>query len=248
MNTLVRAAALGAALAGSAMTAQAQTPAPSPVAADTVFRATTLNLSAYGEVRVAPDMATISLGVMTEAPTASEAMRQNATHMTSVIAALRQSGIAERDIQTSNLNLNAQYRYQENQPPLLTGYQASNTVTIRVLDLTKLGAALDAVVKVGANQIHGVSFALKNPQAAEDEARRQAVQALGAKASLYAGATSHRIGRLVNLSEGGGYTPTPPMPMAMMARSFDKAEAGTPVSGGELAVRIDVTGLYELVK
>ena len=247
MKTLARAALIGALLSTSAMAvAHAQTVAPSP-AADAMFQATTLNLSAYGEVRTAPDMATISLGVMTEAKTAVEAMRQNATRMTEVVAALRRAGIAEKDIQTSNLSLSAQYRYEENKPPQLSGYQASNTVTIRVVDLAKTGAAMDAVVSVGANQIHGISFGLQDPQAAENEARRKAVQALAAKANLYAGATGHRVGRLVNLSEGGGYSAPPPMPMPTMARgNFAKDEASTPVSGGEVVVRIDINGLYEL--
>jgi len=246
MKTLARAAMIGALFATTAMAAHAQTPPPVP-AAEAMFQATTLNLSAYGEVRTAPDMATISLGVMTEAKTAVEAMRQNATRMTEVVASLRRSGVAEKDIQTSNLNLSAQYHYEENKPPQLTGYQASNTVTIRVLDLNKIGAALDAVVSVGANQINGISFGLKDPQAAENAARQKAVQALTAKASLYAGATGHRVGRLVTLSEGGGYSVPPPMPMAMMARGgFAKDEASTPVSGGEIVVRIDINGLYEL--
>ena len=246
MKTLARAALIGALFATSAATAHAQANPPAP-AANAMFQATTLNLSAYGEVRTAPDMATISLGVMTEAKTAVEAMRQNATRMTEVVASLRRSGIAEKDIQTSNLNLSAQYRYEENKPPQLTGYQASNTVTIRVLDLNKIGAALDAVVSVGANQINGISFGLKDPEATENAARQKAVQALTAKASLYAGATGHRVGRLVTLSEGGGYSVPPPMPMAMMARGgFAKDEASTPVSGGEIVVRIDINGLYEL--
>jgi len=246
MKTLARAALIGALFATSAATAHAQANPPAP-AANAMFQTTTLNLSAYGEVRTAPDMATVSLGVMTEAKTAVEAMRLNATRMTEVVASLRRSGIAEKDIQTSNLNLSAQYRYEENKPPQLTGYQASNTVTIRVLDLNKIGAALDAVVSVGANQINGISFGLKDPEATENAARQKAVQALTAKASLYAGATGHRVGRLVTLSEGGGYSVPPPMPMAMMARGgFAKDEASTPVSGGEIVVRIDINGLYEL--
>jgi uncharacterized protein YggE len=248
MKTLFRAAALAGLMATAALpiaalpgAAQAQT-AP---AADTMFRATTFNLSAYGETRVAPDMATINLGVMTEAPTAQAAMRANAQKMTAVITALGKAGIAAKDIQTSNLNLSAQYQYAENQPPKLTGYQVSNQVTVRVLDLAKVGPAVDAVVASGANQVNGISFGLNDPSAAEDAARAEAVKALAAKAELYARATGYRVSRLVSLSEGGGYSAPPPMPMMAMAKreSFD---AGTPVAGGQLSVRIDVTGLYEL--
>src|ERR1044071_9444506 len=130
MKTLMRTAALALAMgAAAAPAALAQAPAP---AADTLFRATTLNLSAAGEVKAEPDMATITLGVTVEAPTAAGAMQANAARMNAVMAALRRGGIPAKDIQTSGLNLNPQYRYEQNQPPQLTGYQASNLVTVTV--------------------------------------------------------------------------------------------------------------------
>jgi uncharacterized protein YggE len=212
-------------------------------ASDAAFKATTLNLSADGEVRVAPDMATITLGVTTQGPTAGQAMQANAAQMTGVVQALRRQGVPERDIRTSSLNLNPQYQYGDNQPPRLTGYQASNQVTIRVEDLTKLGADLDAVVGAGANEIQGVSFGLKNSDAAEDQARVLAAKALAAKADVYANATGYRVVRLVNLSEAGGYAAPPPMPMMAM-RAMDKVS--TPIAAGDISVRVQVTGLYEL--
>lgn len=244
MQTLMRAAALGLALSVTAAAPAALAQAAAP-AADTMFRATTFNLSAHGETRVAPDMATINLGVMTEGKTAAEALSANGVRMNAVMASLKKAGIAERDIQTSNLNLNPQYRYVENQPPQLTGYQVSNQVTVRVRDLKRLGAAVDATVNAGANQVNGISFGLDDPTAAENAAREAAVKALSAKAELYAKATGHRISRLVTLSEGGGYTPQPPMPMMAMR---GKAEDSTSVASGELSVRIDITGLYELTR
>lgn len=246
MKALVRAGALGLLLATAtaAPAALAQTPPPS---ADSMFKATTLNLSAYGETRVAPDMANISLGVVTEAPTAAGALSANSERMTQVMAALKKAGIAEKDIQTSGLNLSPQYDYVQNEPPRLRGYQASNQVTIRVNDLDRLGAAVDATVKAGANNVNGISFGLKDPSAAENTAREAAVKALSAKADLYARATGHRVGRLVTLSEGGGYSPPSPMPVMAYAR-MEKASDATPVSAGELQVRIDITGLYELVR
>lgn len=245
MKSLFRAAAIGALIvAGSAGASLAQS-APAP-AADTMFRATTLSLSAYGEVRRRPDMATISLGVQTEAPTAAEAMRLNAARMTQVIASLKKGGIADRDIQTSGLSLSPQYVYQENLPPRLTGYQASNQVTLVVRDLANLGQAVDAAVGAGASNVGGVAFGLQDSGAAEDAARLDAVKALQAKADLYARATGYRVARLVTLSEGGGYSPPPPMPMMAMAR-MDKAES-TPVEAGELKVRIDISATFELVR
>lgn len=244
MKTLMRAAALSLLLTTAAVPAALAQAAP-PVA-DTMFRATTLNLAAYGETRIAPDMATISLGVMTTGRTASAAMQANAQKMTQVVDALKKAGIAARDIQTSGLNLNAQYAYVENQPPKLTGYQASNQVTVTVHDLARLGQAVDATVTAGANQVNGVSFGLDDPTAAENAAREAAVKALSAKAELYARATGHRIQRLVTLSEGGSsYPMPPPMPMAEVA-SMRMQKADTSISPGEMKVRVDVTALYEL--
>jgi len=225
----------------------AAAPAQAQSAAETAFRATTFNLSAFGETQVAPDMATLSLGVQTDAPTAAEALKANGVRMTQVIAALRKAGIAERDIQTSGLSLNAQYTYEQNQPPKLSGYQASNQVTVIVRDLTRLGQAVDATVGAGANTLGGISFGLQNPQAAEDAARLAAVKALQAKADLYARATGYRVVRLVSLGEGGGYNPTPqPIPMFAMAKR-EMADA-TPVAAGELKVRIDVSATYEMAR
>ena len=246
MKTLVRAGAFALLLATAAAPAAfAQTARSS---AESMFQTTTLNLSAYGETRVAPDKATINLGVTTEAPTAAGALSANSERMTTMIAALRKAGIADKDIQTSGLNLNAQYDYVQNEPPKLRGYQASNQVTVTVNDLAKLGLAVDATVKAGANQVNGISFGLKDPTAAENAARQEAVRALSAKAELYAKATGHRVSRLVNLSEGGGYSPTPPMPAPMMAYARMEKADSVPVSAGELSVRIDITGLYDLTK
>ncbi len=198
-----------------------------PVAPGGMFRASTLSLSAYGEVKAAPDMAGISLGVQTLAPTASEAMSQNAAQMDRIVAALKRAGIAAKDIQTSGLNLNAQYAYEQDKPPRLTGYQAANQVTITVYDLARLGQTLDAVVAAGANQINGITFGLKDPLAAEDAARLKAVQALRAKAQLYAGATGLRLVRLINLGEGASVSQSPrPMAMYSVRKAEGRADAG----------------------
>jgi len=246
MKTILRAASLSLLLAaaGAAAPAFAETP---PSAGDSVFHATTLNLAAFGETRIAPDMATINLGVTTEAKTAGEAMAANARRMDQMLAALAKAGIAAKDIQTSNLNLGAKYVYAQNEAPRLTGYQASNQVSVTVHDLARLGAAVDATVNAGANQVNGISFGLNDPTTAENAARLEAVKALQAKAELYAKATGYRIGRLVSLSEGGGYAPAPPMPMASFAKR-EVAVSGSRVEPGELKVRIDVSGFYELTR
>ncbi len=242
MKSLVRAALLGALFA----TATLDIATAQPVAAQaSPIMGTALTVSAFGEVRTAPDMATVTLGVQTQGATAAEASAANAVRMNAMMAALRRAGIADRDIQTSGLNLNPQYVYEQNQPPRLNGYNANNQVTVRVMDLARLGATLDAAVGAGANEVQGVGFGLRNPAAAEDEARRRAVAALQAKSAVYAQATGTRVVRLISLSEGGGYQPPPPRPIPMVAAQRMKAE-DTPVAPGEMAVRIDVEGVYEL--
>lgn len=244
MKTFAAATLMGALLATAWVTPAAF--AQSSTAGDSQIRATSLNLSAYGETRIAPDMASISLGVNTETPTAAQAMAANAAQMTRVMAALTAAGVAAKDIQTSNLSLNAQYDYENNQPPKLRGYQASNTVTIIVHDLSKLGQAVDATVKAGANQVNGISLGVSDSSAAEDAARLKAVKALQAKANLYANATGYKVSRMITLSESGGYQPPQPVPMMAMARM--EKDSVAPVSGGELSVRIDVSAVYELSK
>lgn len=243
-KSLMLGGALTAAL-GAAAPTMAQTTEPGAI--QMMQPAPSLNLSAYGEVRAAPDMAAISFGVQTEAATAQEAMRDNAARMTQVMAALRRAGIADRDVQTSGLNLSAQYDYVQNEPPKLRGYQAVNRVTVTINDLTKVGTTADAVVAAGVNQIDGISFGLKDPSAAEDQARRLAVQALQAKAQLYAQALNVRLAGIRNLSEGGGYTPAPPQLFAVRAMAM-REDASTPVAAGELTVRIDITGVYDIAR
>jgi uncharacterized protein YggE len=205
------------------------------------FDATTLNLSATGEIQATPDLAAISLGVQTQAPTATEALRLNRVKMTATIAALRAQGLKEKDIQTTGLNLNAQYVFHEGEPSRLTGYQASNLVTIRVHDLAKLGATVDAVVAAGANQVNGITFSLADPQAAQDDARREAIKTLQAKDALYAAAMGYRVERLVSLSDtvGSNNIVRPMMAMRAMA---------TPAEPGELTVTATVGAVYELKK
>lgn len=247
MKTLLRGAVASLALvAGAAPAALAQADPASPAVADAAFHATTLNLSAYGETRLAPDVATINLGVVSEAATAQAAMQATAQKMTQVTAALARGGIAAKDVQTSQISVEPQYAYEQNQPPRLTGYRAANQVVVTVRNLARLGQAVDATVSAGANQVSGISFGLADPTAAENAARETAVKALAAKADLYARATGYRVQRLVSLSETGGFTPQPPTPMVAMAR-FEKNDA-TPVAPGEVKVRIEVTGLYELAR
>ena len=206
------------------------------------FAATTLSLSADAQVQAVPDLANVQVGVRAQAPTASSAMSEQRRRMAAVFDALKAQGVADRDIQTSELSLEAQYADDGRAPRRLTGYQASNTVIVRLHDSSaRVGLVVDALVASGANEIDGVGFELADPTAAQDDARRLALRALQAKADLYAQATGYHIRRLVRLSEGGGVQPRP-MAMPMMALR----RVSSPVAAGELTVEVSVSGVYEL--
>lgn len=202
-----------------------------------------LTINAEGKIEGRPDMATVSLGVVTEGQTAAAAMSANATRMNALTQALRRAGIAERDIQTANLNVSPQYVYGEGVPPRITGYQAQNTVNARVRNLDNLGRTLDSAIGAGGNTLHGVSFGLQNPDQALDAARREAVETARARATLYAQAAGMSVHRIIAISEGGGYSP--PIPMPMMAR-MEAAQDSTPISPGEVSSTANVTVVFEL--
>jgi len=210
-----------------------------------VLEGTRLDVVATGEVTRVPDLARISAGVVSQAPTAVVALAANSTQMTRVLAALRRSGIAERDIQTSSVSLSPSYRYADNQAPVLTGYQASNQVTIRFREIARAGAILDTLVREGANQIAGPSLEVERPGPALDEARVLALRAARARADIYAGAAGLRVARILSITENGGdYRPQPPQPIAMMQRGM--ADMETKIVPGEQALAVSVSVSFEL--
>ncbi len=208
---------------------------------------TTLSLTVTGQVSAAPDMATVSFAVVTQGKTASDALKANNTRMNAVLAALKTAGIAAKDIQTSNLNLNPQYVYKDNLPPTLTGYEARDQITVRVNDLARTGPVIDAVIAAGINQVDSINFGLKNDDAVLDQARQQAVTTLQQRANLYATATGLKIKRILSLDEGAPQTWQPPRPM-MMAKVAGLAADSTPVSAGELQESVTVSATFELEK
>ena len=238
LRPLLLAFALAAALP---MTSHAR---PATDLAVPATQGTLLSVSATAEASRTPDIATISTGVVTQAADANAAMRDNAVQMDRMLAALRAAGIAPRDIQTSGINLNPQYKYAENQPPAIVGYQASNTVNVKVRELARLGKVLDALVAQGANQINGPSFGIDQPEAALEEARLAAVKKAQAQAQTYARALGLQVKRIVSISEGGASLPRP-VPM-MRAMAADAGFKETAVAPGESTVSVSVEMVFEL--
>jgi uncharacterized protein YggE len=237
-KTLLAALMLGAAALPAAANAQ-QTPSITQAIAGS-----RLDVTATGEVTRVPDVAIISAGVVTRSATASGAIGDAADRVQRVLAALKRAGVDERDVQTSTISLNPEYRYVENQPPQLTGYTASNQLTVRFRDIRNSGKILDALVAQGANQINGPSLTIDKPEAALDEARVRAIAAGRARAELYARGLGLRVVRVVSVSESGGYAAPPPMPpMAVMemARAAD-----TKIVPGEQKLQVTLAMTFEL--
>ncbi|GAA3904586.1 SIMPL domain-containing protein [Sphingomonas limnosediminicola] len=221
---------------------------PAPAGAQSTINqtiaGTRLDISATGEVMRVPDVAIISAGVVTKSATAGAAMQEAASRMQRVRAALKAAGVADRDIQTSNISLNPDYRYVNNEPPVITGYQASNQVSVRFREIAKAGRILDALVKEGANQINGPTLVVDKPESALDEARGKAVAAGRARAELYARSMGLRVVRVVSVSESGGYAPPPPMPMVMRAQMAEAAD--TKIDAGEQKLQVNLSMTFEL--
>lgn len=212
--------------------AQAQTPPP-----------TLAQITVTGEATItaAPDLATVSLGVTTQDATAGGAMRANSTALAAVMERLKAAGIADRDLQTMTLQLNPNWSNPESGQPVISGYTASNMLSVRVPDLTILGAVLDAAITDGANTLNGVSFGQSDPKPLQDAARKEAVADAIARAELLTKAAGVKLGRVLNISENAGYgDPMPMMKAADMAQSV-------PVAAGEIGVTASVTIVFELV-
>ncbi|NLA66791.1 MAG: SIMPL domain-containing protein [Gammaproteobacteria bacterium] len=230
--------ALTLAAGSPAMTAAAQTPA-AHVASD----GTLLSVSATGQASRAPDVATASAGVVTQAADANTAMRENAARMARVIEAIQAAGVAGKDIQTTGINIHPTYRHVDNEEPRISGYSASNTVSLKVRDIARLGEVLDALVASGANNISGPGFGIDQPEAVYDEARRKALDQARARADMYARALDLRVRRIVSISEGGGMQAPRPM-YAMRAMAMDSES--TPVAPGENTLEANLEVVFEL--
>ena len=212
-----------------------------------------LTVAAEGRSTRKPDLAIFTAGVTSSGTTAGAALSANAADMTLAIAALKRAGIADKDIQTSNLSLNPVYADMSRQPaspleqqvPQIIGYQVSNQVTVRQRNLADFGRTIDTLVSSGANQVNGPSFSMDEPDGALDEARVEAMKKARERAKLYANAAGLKVVRILSISESGGYAPQPPVLYARAAMA-DMGGASTPVAAGEVAMQASVTVMFEL--
>lgn len=246
-SVIVRASLVAAALAVAALLAlpaRAQEPAP----AGPHQQIPTLSVSASAEIGARPDRARITSGVVSEADTARAALDANSTAIADVIAALRDAGIEERDIQTSGFSVEPRYHYPEprdgrNEPPRIIGYAVTNLVTVLVRDLAVLGPVLDRAVTVGANRIHGIDFEVSDADELLDEARAEAVANARRKAEVYGEAAGVELAGVLSISESTAHEP--PRPMYARAMQADAAES-VPIQPGEETLRVEVNVTWEI--
>jgi uncharacterized protein YggE len=230
-----------------------------------------LSLTAEGRSRRTPDLAMFSAGVTTQGTTASEALSENNRRMAAVVAALRRAGIAERDIQTASIGLNPRYTNPERDAmmrarelrepyvppaapagPTIVGYDARNSVQVRVRRLADMGRILDTLASAGANEINGPSFTVDEPRAALDEERTAAVAVARQRAELYARAAGMRVVRILAMTESGGSYLGQEIMVTGGLRTFNVAEPPpppvVPVAPGELMLSINVSVQFELAR
>ena len=203
-------------------------------------------VSGEGEAAIAPDMALLSLSVMREAEGARAALDANNEAMAAVLAAMKEAGVADRDLQTAGLQISPQYHYPKSgdEQPRITGYQVSNTISVRVRNLDDLGAIMDRSVTLGVNQGGGISFTNDDPSAAMTEARKRAVADAVARARTLAEAAGVELGAIVEMSEQT--SSQPPMPIG--ARAFRAEADAVPVAAGENAYRVQVNVTFEIAR
>ncbi|MFV9505598.1 MAG: SIMPL domain-containing protein [Oscillochloridaceae bacterium umkhey_bin13] len=228
-------------LVGTALGATLARPAPAQAQAG-VGGMRQVTVFGRGEVRVAPDMATVQIGVETSAPTTQEALAQNSAQAQAIIERVRQLGIAERDVQTSGFNI---YPTYDEQGRSVTGYTVSNMVLVTIRDLDQAGALLDQVVQAGANRVYGVSFGISDPAEAEAQARAAAMQNARERAEQLAQGGNASLGAVLVISEAIGSGPVVPFPVVMADKAMEGGMA-VPMQAGEQVVSLQIQVTYEL--
>lgn len=220
-------------------------PAITPAAVSASDRSL-LSVSAIGEVAVKPDMATVNLGVITRNTDANALQTENTNTMNGIIAAIKNAGVDEKDIVTSGLNMYPVYNY-EVQPQKIEGYEINNTITVTVKDLSKVGDIVNAAMGAGVNILNGITFGLKDSDAAYQEALKIAVEKATAKAQTLASASKVSLASLVSISEGGVNVISPVFREANLKLAADSgAGVGGTIQSGELKVSASVSLAYEI--
>lgn len=214
-----------------------------PGFADEIFPKRTVSVTGTGVASALPDIASISIGVVSESQTAREALDKNSAAMNRVLVELKGQDVAPKDIQTTSFSIRPRYQhFKDGKPPATNGYQVVNAVRIIVRNLEKLGGILDLVVGQGSNQINGIQFMVENADAIEDEARKKAFADAHRRAELFASAGNAQLGQVLQISETATRSPQPVYPRA----AIQAREASVPIERGEQQIQAQVSVSWEL--
>lgn len=203
----------------------------------------TLTVSGEGSMKAVPDEARLSAGVVTQAPSAQAALDSNSRAMNAVFTELKRQGIPDKSMQTSEFAVSPQYDSGNNTAPKITGYQVTNTVFVTVDDLSKLGAAIDALVNSGANSLGGISLTIRDPKPLLKQAREAAIKDAVDRAEIDARAAGVTLGRVMTIGDGASSSPPRPMVRVM---ALDAARASTPIAAGEETISASVSMTFEI--
>lgn len=208
-----------------------------------------LTVEGRGEAQGKPDLATITLGVVTQGKTSAEAMEANARIASGLLTQLRERGIADRDLMTVGLSLMPDYVQDKDRTsaPKIAGYRAMNRLSVRLRDLTKIGAVLDMATAAGVNDINGPVFGVADPQALQDEARKKAVADARRVAELYALSLGVKLGPVRDMVDNGSNRPQPE-PRMLRGAPAAMAASVAPIEGGEMNAVASITVTYEILK
>ncbi|GGD39917.1 SIMPL domain-containing protein [Aureimonas glaciei] len=208
-------------------------------------------VTGIGEASAKPDIAVTDLTVLRVGETARAALDEANAAMADVVAAMKALSIEDRDLRTSGFSIAPQYRYENRTdgtqaPPILTGYEVRNTLSVRIRDIAAVGALLDKAVSLGINQGGDIAFVLSDPAPVRTEARREAVADAMATAKTLAEASGVELGPVVSIAAGDDAAPPRPMAMERMALAAAPMDKSVPVEAGESTLRTTVTMVFDL--
>jgi hypothetical protein len=207
---------------------------------------TGISVTGNGKVTGKPDVAKLTLGVSAEADTVEKARTQAAASLDAMIKSLKDNGIAEKDIQTQQFNIEPQYDYNEGKQRL-RGFRVTNIVTATLRDINKTSQAVDDAVRAGGNdtQIQGLSFTIDNPEDLKKQAREKAVADARAKAETLAKSAGVSVGDAITISETS-YSPPVFDQFAGKGVAAPETAPSTPIQPGELDVTVDVSITWQI--
>ena len=208
-------------------------------------RVTRVMVAGDSIVQAQPDTAIITIAVVTQNRNAISAQQDNAAKTDAVVRALKAAAGSGAEVKTSGYSLQPQRVYKENQPPTITGYEARNSVTVTLSDLTKVGAVIDASAQAGANDVSGIAFTLRQDRQARDRALSEATREAVSKAQVIATALGGRVVRIVEVQEEG-FQQRPPVPVYQYETAMAKASVATPIEVGTLDISSRVQVIAEV--